>query len=219
MYFNYFFPGSTSFRNSFCLYFFPRRPCRRKATKAEGNTGIQAQNDRSASIPFWETTTSSCDRVGRVGMSAKTPNVLSDFHCNHQVMEGRKHPATPIVWVGCLLVLPDRETPDEAKAVRVQRKNVIFNLEKKSINVPFLAFSCFFNDWLTYAVLLFYFSIFALDAYSVRCRSSFCLYVCAKRHENVSDIIDHSDIRKLHAVEPSLASHPEQSHQPANTKW
>lgn len=62
-----------------------------------------------------------------------------------------------------LVVLTGRETPDEAKAVRVQRKSVIFKLREE---IYTYTFACFFNDWVTYAVLLFFvfcflFSIFA----------------------------------------------------------
>ena len=98
-----------------------------------------------------ETTTSSYDMVERLGMS---PNVLSDFslYLSSSDRWKKKHPATPVLWkqldgrvefpwVSCLLVLTGRETPDEAKAVRVQRKRVIINLEKKPINIPLLAFS------------------------------------------------------------------------------
>ena len=134
-----------------------------------------------------------------------SPNVLSDFslYLSSSDRWKKKHPATPVLWkqldgrvefpwVSCLLVLTGRETPDEAKAVRVQRKRVIINLEKKPINIPLLAFSMIeMIGWRMQYYSVFFRSLYgsALDAYSVRRRSSFCLYVCAKRHENVSDII------------------------------
>ena len=146
------------------------------------------------------------DMVERLGMS---PNVFFRFFTyNLSSSDGwkKKHPATPVLWkqldgraefpwVSCLLVLTGRETPDEAKAVRVQRKSVIINLEKTPINIPLLAFSMIGWRMQYYSVCFFFRSLYgsALDAYSVRRRRSFCLYVCAKRHENVSDIINQSD--------------------------